>query len=37
LLAVTLPWLLSHLDDPVSAAADAPPSDADRVDELVSV
>jgi hypothetical protein len=29
--------LLSHLDDPVNAAADAPPSDADRVGELVSV
>lgn len=37
LLAVTLPWLLSHLDDPVNAAADAPPSDAGRVGELVSV
>ncbi|WP_324148820.1 asparagine synthase-related protein [Dyella sp.] len=37
LLAVTLPWLLSHLDNPVNAAADAPPSDADRVDELVPV
>ncbi|WP_188796067.1 asparagine synthase-related protein [Dyella nitratireducens] len=36
LLAVTLPWLLSRLDNPVNAAADAPPSDADRVDELVS-
>ena len=37
LLAVTLPWLLSHLDNPVDAAMNAPPSDADRVGELVSV
>lgn len=37
LLAVTLPWLLSHLDNPVDAAADAPPSDVDRLGELVSV
>jgi asparagine synthetase B (glutamine-hydrolysing) len=36
LLAVTLPWLLSRLDNPVHAAKGAPPPGASSIDALVT-